>query len=41
MVSVYRKPKMDNRQLAQNILRFASTRPALQTSSVQHAMILY
>jgi hypothetical protein len=33
--------KMNNVQLAENILKFASTRPTLQTSSVQKAMIEY
>ena len=33
--------KMSNRQLAENIMQFASTRPALQTGNVPTAMIGY
>ena len=32
---------MDSLQLAENLLRFGSTRPALQTGDVTHAMGLY
>lgn len=33
--------KMNSMQLAENIMQFASTRPALQTGNVQNAMVGY